>query len=314
MWNEINHPPPPPAWKAKQGRRAGRPWHDEHRHRDALRTARDLVATRVIEPDLSASARKVLIAHLVFARRRAKATYSASEREVAVLAGVSHVTAAKWGDLLAERGVLNVIARGRGPVAREWAISARWLAENVEVDRALVIAPVAQHLTHPAFRRGYGLNGLVWASLRPRRPLQIEDIVRRSGAHRSTVHRALHALHKESLAARHEDGWVRRGGTKKLDKVALASGAREALDRQIERYAKQRRAHRESYVHGLLASNHIGDHNDDIHDRCVAYLNTRSDWTFDRVMRGLRDAEQAKHLRHALDDLVADEQALLAAG
>lgn len=207
----------------------------------------------------------IYIAHLAIAERSGRNPYRASCRELAELAGVSHVTAAKANGRLVERSLIRQVEKAGLRVGPRWELvvpnelrdgfcakSLHSLKEGV-LRECKLLAQTTHKTTGPLQLAGHdlfrwtGLNKsgaeVLSVFLRTRGPVGVTQIVGETGCSRRTIYRRLRDLGSLGVVtqagrgrwmlveAPDLDGLARRVGT-----CGIAARQREQHERERERW------------------------------------------------------------------------------
>jgi hypothetical protein len=203
----------------------------------------------------------ILEAMLEIAQEAGSPVFTASHRQIAERAGVSHKTVSKA--VSAEQRLGRWVERlriGTEETATEWQLR---VPEGNRLPRGRRTGPLLPHTPHrgvagngeitrlspgrDAFRRsGLGKAAFqVLQHLDPREPRNRAELARATGRHRSTVSACLRDLWEFGLAKRVEGGWVQGlpGALEALDTVAEVLGTGGAGERQRDqhRYLEHKR-------------------------------------------------------------------------
>ena len=194
--------------------------------------------------------RGVYIAHATIAHKAARLTYAAGSRTIAELAGISRPTAENATRRLCKSGLIQLDK----PAAATCATVYRLVMHNLstsykdcdEVAKGCIITG------HDVFRMA-GLGkaaGEVYEVLKTE-TLTVNELTELTGRNRVTVQRALNRMSRIVDAATGElISMVVRVGDKwqaldvDLDKMAEIVGTAGALDKQRQKHARERAAHR----------------------------------------------------------------------
>ena len=193
--------------------------------------------------------RAVYLAHLEIVRRCGKNPYASGYRELAEIAGVGRMTAARATERLVDQDLLEVAQRSEASLSTRY----RLLEPNGLVFHSGTLPHMGDIVSVPlrnsgddAWRwRALGKTGAqVYAVLAERGRLSAAELVELTGRARATVWRKLRAMQALGLASQFEDSgeWL-LDDLGDLEAAARDMGVAGRGDRQRRRHARQRALH-----------------------------------------------------------------------
>lgn len=201
--------------------------------------------------------RMVFIAHTEIAYKAGRLKYAAASRDLAEIAGVSHMTATRATWRLFELGLVTLSQKAVADSANIYQLS----TQNITL-HSLTSPAVRKWNTlfvHDLFRHG-GLGqsaGQVWQVLQEQ-SVTIDDLASITGRHPQTIKRVMDLmlnivdpLTGECLAMVYQDeNSLWHSLPTNLDFIARVYGVAGVADRQKMRHEKERRAHMRSLILG----------------------------------------------------------------
>ena len=206
-----------------------------------------------------ATDRAVFISHCQIAFRAGRITYSASARELAEKAGVTHPTASRATNRLIGKGILSREKRSTVDCAAIYRLNTE--GANFTTSSLPTCEEVVNIASHDTWRiRGLGKTGAeIWKALKDKGPMTKIGLRDYTGRHITTINRKLNLMAKLvdsstgevlSLVAVEGDKWHAINGD--LDLIAQIIGTAGLGKRQREKHRAERRAHRRSLLIGQL--------------------------------------------------------------
>jgi len=211
----------------------------------------------------------VYLAHLAIVQRCGKVVYGASCRELAELAGTSHVTAGKATARLTDaHGLLYVVQESAATLSTRYAliepddlecaelnthytdpVRECKVTHNDALSRECVITHTARECpfkSSDAFRRsGLGKSGFeVYTALGDRGRLTVPELVEVTGRHRTTIRRKLALMEELNLATPFGDREWMLNAIGDLEHAAEILETAGQGERQRQRHIRQRALHR----------------------------------------------------------------------
>lgn len=211
----------------------------------ARRYARELQARAEVSrwPGRSGSTdRAVFLAHTNLAHRSGQATFHASSRDLAEIAGVQRITATRATRRLRKAGLLELIESANFVYANRYRLPEKTKFAPLPHIGLEGVGQVSSFLLPDAFRQG-GLGRAAFEVLRVLEmgPLRAKEIAAQTGRHIQTVRKALKKLRRFNLAEKARGRWA--GKLLKdvnLDQLARDVGTMGARKRQKERHRADR--------------------------------------------------------------------------
>lgn len=202
----------------------------------------------------------IYLAHANIAYRAGRLIYAASCRDLAELAGISHVTATRATWRLCKSGLLVPDKKAVADSANVFQLG------NLDI---ALHSPSTSNVrkcntmsNHDVFRhRGLGKSaGQVWQALQ-QSPASIDELAERTGRHIKTIERAIDRMSKlaDPLTGEYlpmiasDNGATYHPLPVDLDRIAHAVGTAGAGERQRKEHAKERRLHARSLERGRQA-------------------------------------------------------------
>lgn len=186
--------------------------------------------------------RAVFLAHTNLAHRSGRQTYHASSRDLAEIAGVERITAAKATRRLAEVGFLELIQPGSFSYANRYRLTEKTKLAPLPHISLEGVGQVSSFLLPDAFRQG-GLGRSAFEVLYGLESgsLKAKELAQRTGRHVQTVRKALVRLRRFGCAAKMCGRWNGKPLSEiNLEELARIVGTAGARKKQKERHRGER--------------------------------------------------------------------------